>query len=154
MDWNPLGTVVYHINRTSDIKSNGRKRETECEDEKNEVIAGERVSELAEEHDEHSYIGGEVDAFKIEVVKTVGGIVFGIDTFEAEILAGAGDEDEEELEKKDSPKKIEVNGDNKVVAPTVRKEDARKTLETTGGPKEIHVTSTNGDRKYRECDAD
>lgn len=72
---------------------------------------------LAKEKDNNAEVGGDIDSFEIKVMEAIRGVVFGINAFETQELADAGDKDEERFDEEDSPEEIEVGKNNEVVSP-------------------------------------
>ena len=58
---------------------------------------------LAKEEDNNAEVGGDIDSFEIKVMEAIGGVVFGINAFETQELADAGDKDEERFDEEDGP---------------------------------------------------
>lgn len=117
-------------------------------------MAGEeRISKLAENHDEQAYVGGIVDATEVEFMESLGGIVLRVEASEVDKPTDAGDQDIEELEGKDSPEKVAVDAHDEIIAPVARKESPRLSLGATESPKAVHVGATNDYRSYDQDDA-
>ena len=72
---------------------------------------------LAKEKDNNAEVGGDIDSFEIKVMEAIRGVVFGINAFETQKLADAGDKDEERFDEEDAPEEIEVGKNNEVVSP-------------------------------------
>lgn len=153
-DGNSLGAVVNHIDRPSKVEGDDGQREAVSEIEKEGVRFDERLGEHADEHNEHAEVGCEKDSLEIDVVETVGSIVFGIDAFEAEVLPDTYYEHKQELEEEDGPEEVKVDDNDKIVAPGAGEEGARHALKTAGGPEQIHVVSPDGNREYHQGNAE
>ena len=118
-------------------------------------MAGEeRISKLAENHDEHAYVGGIVDAAEVKVMEPLRGIIFSVEATEVDKLTDAGAQDIEELEVKDSPEKVAVDANDEIIAPVVGNESPRLSLGATESPKAVHIGATNDYRCYYQQDAD
>jgi hypothetical protein len=117
-------------------------------------MAGEeRISKLAENHDEHAYVGGIEDAAEVEFMESLGSIVLRVEASEVDKPTDAGNQDIEELEGKDSPEKVAVDAHDEIIAPVAGKEIPRLSLGATESPKAVHVGATNDYRSYDQDDA-
>lgn len=112
-----FGTVVYHIDSMPNIDGYGGKGQAISKIEQQKMILVERICYLAKEEDNNAEVGGDIDSFEIKVMEAIGGVVFGINAFETQELADAGDKDEERFDEEDGPKEIEVGKNNEVVSP-------------------------------------
>ena len=112
-----FGTVVYHVDSASNIDGYGGKGQAISKIEQQKMILVEGFCYLAKEEDNNAEVGGDIDSFEIKVMEAVGSVVFGIDAFETQELADAGDKDEERFDEEDGPEEIEVGKNNEVVSP-------------------------------------
>lgn len=138
-----FGAVGNHVDGAPDVEEDEGEGCAVEEVELEAAAGGEGVEDLAEGHDEEAEVGGEVEAFEVEVAEEVGGVVFGADATETEELANAVDEDEEEFETENSPEKIGVGKDDEVVAPVARQEGPGQSLSAAEGPETESVGSAD-----------
>lgn len=123
-----LSTYVYPVDGAANIEKEEGQREAVGEEEPALVSRIEDVGELAKEQEGKAEVGGDINAFKVEVLETVGGIELGVDALEMEELADAGDEDKKGLENEHTPEKVEVNDNDEVVSPVIGEETPRRTF--------------------------
>ena len=107
----------YHVDSASNIDGYGGKGQAISKIEQQKMILVEGFCYLAKEEDNNAEVGGDIDSFEIKVMEAVGSVVFGIDAFETQELADAGDKDEERFDEEDGPEEIEVGKNNEVVSP-------------------------------------
>ena len=116
------------------IEEENCQRETVGEIEPKYIARFKDSGKLSHGENEYSHVGGDINTFEVEILEAVGGVVFCVDTFEMDKLADAGDEDKQSLEDEHSPKEVEIDEDDEVVAPTIREEHPGHSLESTCSP--------------------